>query len=493
MKNIKETLKTLPINFYTESEEKLGLHIDENLEAAFIDFSKNEITIGLKMFENVENLEEKHIRGLFYHEVSHAILTDVNTLQPINFNKSDIVKAGKELGYNLENINIYDKEIHQALNIIEDERIETILKDYYLGVNFKELARTLIPNEGGFLSTLRLEENTHLHKLLQPLLKANPTYKDYLPLLAAYYEMEESQEGEGQGKSDDENQSGDQNQDTQPDAGEQSESQEKGDNQEVNSPEKQKANARDIVKESISQKMQDFEDNEREQQLLMSIKTKRSIDNLIKEIVQKSKLKSGKKVRAKGFGHTNNTVNALRAADMVENQYKIFNSKRGFALDDKGVNINFFIDASGSFQPSEKLVNNILKKLEDLEKEIPAFTFTLTTIKNGHEETKKNDNRRINCGGGTGISNDFENIFNELNKKKSSNILLLDGFADDYSYRKKGFKYLDRPNMYICSDGTNREKFDKFKRAKVDLVYSNYTDYLEDFILRCLSDLLRKI
>lgn len=76
---------------------------------------------------------EKHCRNLLYHEISHAILTPKN-LKPTCANRCR----------HPESFPNWPKELDADMsNIIEDERIETILKNYYYGVNFRKNITTL--------------------------------------------------------------------------------------------------------------------------------------------------------------------------------------------------------------------------------------------------------------------------------------------------------------------------------------------------------------
>ena len=106
-------LKTLPIGLYALSRVETTLSADE--ETSFYNPVTNSITISYPIIalglEKVTNpdLIETAVRTMLYHEVSHAILTPRN---------------------------LYNTDIR---NIAEDERIETLLRNYYLGVDFKWL------------------------------------------------------------------------------------------------------------------------------------------------------------------------------------------------------------------------------------------------------------------------------------------------------------------------------------------------------------------
>lgn len=114
---IETIFKTLPISYYLKRNCKASLNDD--IETSYYNISTDEILISTKQLfrtlqtynkkKDVSNEEaESVIRSILYHEVSHALLTP----------ETD--------------------RWYRQLNVFEDERIETILKDYYLNVDFKK-------------------------------------------------------------------------------------------------------------------------------------------------------------------------------------------------------------------------------------------------------------------------------------------------------------------------------------------------------------------
>lgn len=114
---IETIFKTLPISYYLKRNCKASLNDD--IETSYYNISTDEILISTKQLfrtlqtynkkKDVSNEEaESVIRSILYHEVSHALLT-----------------PDRDRWY-------------KQLNVFEDERIETALKDYYLNVDFKK-------------------------------------------------------------------------------------------------------------------------------------------------------------------------------------------------------------------------------------------------------------------------------------------------------------------------------------------------------------------
>lgn len=115
---IKNIFDTLPVGYY------LGRRIDVALndgDSAYFDPANDKIYVGAKIIQKAMtdipddsefNLEEI-IRGLLYHEISHVILTPAK-------------------------LKLIEAEYAEIINIFEDERIETLLRKYYMSVNFKK-------------------------------------------------------------------------------------------------------------------------------------------------------------------------------------------------------------------------------------------------------------------------------------------------------------------------------------------------------------------
>lgn len=118
--HVKNIFKTLPVGYY------LGRNIvhvlDEHSNVSYYDFNTDEIHVSV---ENVltalasvdvanETTLEEIVRGILYHEISHVLLSPKSLVEKV------------------------DRKYKDALNIVEDERIETLLRDMYMGVDFRK-------------------------------------------------------------------------------------------------------------------------------------------------------------------------------------------------------------------------------------------------------------------------------------------------------------------------------------------------------------------
>lgn len=118
---VQNILKTLPIGYYLG--RNIPVILDPKMDSYYLP-EQDKIVIGYalieKAFVNISEADrdkysvEEIIRGLLYHEISHVILSPANLKQ-----KASIKYAN-------------------AINIFEDERIETLLKNFYMNTNFRK-------------------------------------------------------------------------------------------------------------------------------------------------------------------------------------------------------------------------------------------------------------------------------------------------------------------------------------------------------------------
>jgi len=121
---VESILRTLPISYYTGRDIDVTLVktdptssynvMEDSIRVSFVNVMM--IISNLKSTANLEN----HVRAILYHEISHAIMTP-------NYLMEDSMEISRN-----------PQLAHDVINIFEDERIETVLKNTYYGVNFKE-------------------------------------------------------------------------------------------------------------------------------------------------------------------------------------------------------------------------------------------------------------------------------------------------------------------------------------------------------------------
>ena len=117
---VRNILATLPIGYYLGRD--IPIELGEDDSAYFIPAS-DIIHIGYQLIARALSMipddatidVESVVRGVLYHEISHVILTPKNLIQ------------GSD-----------DKTLRKVVNLVEDERIETLLRSFYMNVNFKK-------------------------------------------------------------------------------------------------------------------------------------------------------------------------------------------------------------------------------------------------------------------------------------------------------------------------------------------------------------------
>lgn len=113
---LESIIKTLPIGYYIKRNVEVKL--DDSTKSSYYDPMNDKICISASQVNNGlanvnDSSNEEIIRSVVYHEVSHAFLTP------------------KQL------------RVTRIMNIFEDERIESILKNYYMNVNFKNCIKAV--------------------------------------------------------------------------------------------------------------------------------------------------------------------------------------------------------------------------------------------------------------------------------------------------------------------------------------------------------------
>ena len=479
-------LDTLPIGLYAHSRIECTLSDKEptsffNPVTCSITISYPIIAEALKKVTD-ESLMETAVRTMLYHEVSHAILTPRRLM------------------------------INDIINIAEDERIETLLQDYYLDTNFKWLAYQL-GDDGKepttyielFWKVVRLRQgNPRQLQLVADFCKTwahlTRNHTDYLnrlnyseaveklfkditgvsPERAGHKMPPQPKDGEGKGKG--EGEGGEKGEGA--GCGEEAESKEQKiakacAEQAKGRPTHGKENARSLVQEAISSIIAQNYDAELHtslQQIFMN------------------------------FNKKNNSGNAMASHSGIFNprlcardDYRFFDrmtSARG-ANTFGSLHLNLFIDRSGSFHSEQEKVNTLLHSLLLLERSLSNFTFDVVTIGTDEKLLTKND-LRLSCEGGNDITPKCFDLVRELQKPNTYNynLVLFDGdaFSDDYRNNHKktvSFKPFNLNNCTIISDCDN-ERYISKSVYKAKVIYTrDYVRELYDNVLTTLQNAFR--
>lgn len=490
-----QVLSTLPIGYYTG--RRIAVKLDENEETSFYSPVEDSIIVSYKIIAHrMEHIsegsnEEEAIRSMLYHEVSHAILTP-EKLRP-----------------------------NTAINIFEDERIESVLRNYYHGVDFRKQlydihgghAPEAKNTEQAFFNAVRFGLGTakiqaEINRLIKKYAKMNrntPEWNsstgiccdNYREDINALYRMidkdfpknpEEYNDPEGKGEC------------RQMDGlGEgQSEQGEEGENEGNGFSLSEDENASDTARK-LSMTMKELK-----RMVSASLGTKP--ENLSQE--QKKKLDEFQKTAELIIGNFNKKnsggsgINAYSGVfnprAVARKDYRFFERSMTTQGNNKfgTCHLNLIIDCSGSFCYNEDITNGILTVLTEIERKNRNFSLDVAFINHEFHPCKTVRDRHIDTWGGNAIPADMKEILIGMQKRNTCNynIILFDGDAlcnnDDLrgiNDKIKRFGVFDMKQTTLITDPDNERYLGNgFTSTKV-VVTKRYADELIRHITNALT------
>lgn len=489
----------LPIGIYAKRRIRCSLREDENTSfyspmTDEIIISYPQITGALKMTPEDED-KEVAIRSMLYHEVSHAILTGWNG------------------------------RVTDQFNIFEDERIETVLNDFYLDVDFaKQVYRIngIQSNDDlkapknaldAFYQLVRFHKGDAdlLDKVKKLLVKYAPLSKTMLNLPSGdgwwdynreindlFNEVKkrfgeppvseddgcESEDGDGSGKSGD--------------SGKSKDGKDKKDKSGMTDGDGKKV-AID-VKDSIKKALEAGADGD----MLEILKEMNSLEKVFSDGVAPAyddDLYKKFDVIISNFNKKNNSGASLTGYSGVFNprsagreDYRYFDRKATVNGTNKfgTFHLNLFLDNSGSFCDNAPIVNAVLGALVRLEKVNRNFSFDVVHCGVGEELITDKAKIGLTCDDGTRLDYDAIDIYRKLQKPSTYNynIVLYDGSCYDRRYND-AFKAFNHSNTTIISDISNREEIERYAPNAKQIITKRYTENLLNNIVDTLTKAFR--
>ena len=480
----------LPIGYYANS--RVVVKIDENAPTSYFTPSTREIYISLngvndslaKVKDSAENAEVA-VRAHLYHELSHALLT------PRELQVTDII------------------------NIFEDERIETLLKNYYKKVNFRNNIIALCDYNGEkpttadevFFYAVRFRATTkEINEKINALIAKhkglnwnsdvwNSTYiydinnlyneitNAPLPNDEEWEQMKANspifnQGGEGvngdipqefmqgnggeQGEGNSAQGKGTQTKDSE--SGEEIEGEGNGGH----------GAGRGIFESALDQAYE------------------QSIDTDFYREVE-SILLNFKKRNQKGGSAMQSYGGVFNPRNCGRDDYRYFDRKATVNGTNPygSVHLNLFIDDSGSFNPNAKRANKVIGTLCELERKYPFFTVDFALCGDKVTRVEKKD-AFVNAHDGTSIQSGAINIVKSMQKKNTYvyNIVLYDGWAHYPSSFKHCYEPWDMPNATLILDDSCAPYAKNCESAKV-IISRNYLPTLTKNIIKTLQTAFR--
>lgn len=514
---IENILKTLPVGYYIGRNVPLKLTNENGSyyvpmdDKAYISYPMlNNAMTKIESKLNDENIE-RLTRTLTYHEISHAFITP------------------KSLSMN------------KIVNVFEDERIESMCRNYYKGVDFKELLMLVNDWDGKtepahdtpfsvWYSLVRyhLGKPRFLIKVAALLKKyrklhrfsnywSSCIYKD--EIMALYREVEEDflkDELEKQRKAEEEARAADeeeqQNDNTgmSMNAGDDNDAEE---SDEMNETEFNTVGQSEVSPEELREKQLEEQLNEMSDEELQELfeNITRAADEEVKKLFENSQvyvnpgvqerlaniILANKKVTKSNASAINAYSGVFDPRSVIRDDYKWFvqQNRQGNVKQFSKIKLNLFIDNSGSFSWNETIVNQLLFALKKLEQQEPNFTFDLITMNTRFELKKKNE-RELHCDGGNDIPAYSEGIIKKVQDRQSMNynIVLFDGDAlSDPTEGRSGkqFKRFNMPNTVMILEDSNRKYAETYCKGIKRIYTRRYAAELIDQVCVALSFLLK--
>ena len=460
-----ELMETLPIGYY--AKRRVGAELSSTETATYYNPNTDKFVVSFPMLsENLakfpnadEEKKEEILRGLYYHELSHAILT------PKSLKMSEI------------------------MNIFEDERIETLLSNFYLNVNFKELVKLVNDFDGTATPTTPIQYfywivrfrigPTHLVNQVDEIIKQYSflTRNGQSKYRVDWYERRVMQfYNECCGS-------------IPPPT---SKNRKKFDSQFSDELSKEKGEQR--KEEGQSKVFGTMHPEQIEEKMVKVFENAfNSASRYNDEMYHKLEVyfdsfnkKNSKGNSANGYSGIINPRNADRK------DYKFFDRKINARSNNTfgSFHLNLFIDKSGSFEPNENLVNMLIGTLERFERKYPYFDFDIVFCGEGQYIAPKN-NRVLEADNGNSLTDEIFSQFIAVQKPMTYNynIVLFDGLATS-ERQEKNFGAFNKNNCTIISDPDNRKAINKYCGSAKTIITTNYTEELFSNICLALQKAL---
>lgn len=483
---VNQTIKKLPVGYYLGKEVEVNLlpSIQRSrflINEEKIEVSYPQIALALEAVKN-KSKYEKVVRSNFYHELGHSMLT------PRNLDVTDPV------------------------NIFEDERIERKLDGYFYGVDFKEQV-SLINSSGGDspiekffdLVRFRIGPSKYLRKVEKLLSKydnLNATSDSY-PVRCYEYDIENLYR-EYTGDTSDLKRS----QDTDDfnslikvpltglgsDGSEDSLDEDsciKGQGFDSESEDKENLESSDSESDSEGSPSSGEAGREFKEQILKEFErtlTFYDSPNLTAELL--NIFESAIKVHKANSSALNSYSGVFDPRSVVRKDCKYFLVRgRGDRQNYSKINLNLFVDRSGSMCENVQVVNEIIHSLYKVEKISSNFTFNLITLGYGERLEDKKD-ILYDADGGNCLDPELFKIYKKVQipKAVNYNLVLFDGYTDG----AENFKAFNSYNTVIVSDTDNEGEIKKYApSARKIFIKEDYANVLVKEMLRLLRAVVR--
>lgn len=545
LENVQKVVGTFPMSYYFGKGFDYKVRVSANAKTSSCCDSTKEIVVALANIKaaaanmGTTEVPEEVIRGLFYHELSHAILTPKSLF-------SAYISDCRNHNNSCSSVN--DPSWHSIpkdeINILEDERIEAIFSKFYMNVDFWKnrllvLGKCVTPattkeqylfnvvryheTEGhpGLLGSLRtyiaLFNDVSAYSILPWSMAGHAAslveeiYETFAEMHKPQEEKKKSQEKQKQSEEEEEEEQAEQEQGND-ESEEDEEEQEEEDNSglstegEGNEPE-----AETEAEEAGKDGQPLFSEEETGENAAVALDSFKSAVahklNKLSAFSVDAKLKSEfVKIIAKngGFGVSEETSTEgycgefdpeLKMSDFSGSK-KWWNDSDDygnatFTANEKVLNI--WLDNSGSFSANDDAVNDILAALHAVEQIMPSFHFNLVSITEDWVE-RTGDDRVSNSDGNNDIPEYVKDIYNKLNSTgNEKNIVLFDGQAAAFAFngiRYSNLSCFNNSSTTFIIESSNSRYVNKYcSKARIIVRNSGYSITLKENVTKAIDAL----
>lgn len=498
---VKKILDTLPIGYYL-GHSIPPVKLSKESDSTYIDQITEEITVSFKnvqtMLQNApDDIDvESVVRGLLYHEVSHAVLTPVMTFKEdlatayVSYVDStyELFTVLRRAYYKKFNCKIPLTIPKDIINIVEDERIETLLKDYYLNVDFRKNVVLL----NGIADPEKELENADLLKRLFLVCRYHVGTQEELKsltdsILYGRNITNQTREGTIRCYLDDIEMFAvtvlnNVKDPTQKENQQSSDNKESKDNQQNGTPSPFEIN--DLFKDNPDMRKDPGEIRDKLKNATTNQEAASCADRLnriITSAMNKRKMRSG--------AHTAYAGN-IDPRLCGNNDYRWFTKKsttgNGKRFDK--ININLFCDNSGSFMDDEDNLNGLIVTILKLAEQNKDLTVTTTHINKSIRRGTKED-MFVHCGGGTVLDDSIKTIYPSLQKPNATNwnVVVFDGYCN----KPENFSVFNHPNVIMVVDDSNRSTINTYcPQTRSKIITGDYAKEFEHTVLSLLEQAL---
>lgn len=530
-----DVLKTLPVGYYLG--HPVAVRLDPAGDSTYIELDCERVTVS---FQNIAAAcdsapdsydRESIIRSLFYHEISHAIMTPAKLMEYISkpsFRDTIIKKFALTLptssrknakrilnSYAIppENLAYIMSHLRDIVNIFEDERIETILSSYYMNVDFRRLVVLLNgdPKDiydrdpmGRFFAIVRYRYGDQtLAEEVQKLIKANRVLdndgdlymcSNYIRSIVwlMHQVMQTMPRQSAQDKTPEQSAQG-----NSPSKSQQSDN----DSSSKNPGQPAQDEPQPLSDEEITQIVKEsepFKEDFNSVSDMLKIKRKfqkrstnpqaAAVEAKVNKILM-SALNKQKNQSSGSYGY----AGRIDPRAVTNRDYRWFAKKNqgSAAKRFSKVRFNLFVDSSRSFCSSQAAVNALICALKKIESDNHDFSVRVAHCGDGTQLTTPDD-PYVKCANCSFLSADTKDKYNSLQTPNATNvnIVVFDGLMRGIK-NNSVYEAFNHPNCIIVTDDSNEQFIDVYApQAKSVIVSDNYAGVFTDVVLSQVEKLL---